>query len=103
MPRIMLARPSRSSVLAVSPGSPSRSATERDYKKERESRTAEGVDRESPPGLPEDRGEKRSLINALRRAVRESDLTPAEKRDMEAYLESLISTRQGSPAGEEAK
>jgi hypothetical protein len=30
------------------------------------------------------------LLEHLRRAVQASDLTPAEKRDMERYLESLM-------------
>ncbi len=68
----------------------SRSATTRDHKKERQSETAKQIERESPPGLPADFGERESLINALRRAVRESALSPQNKRDMEAYLESLL-------------
>ncbi|MBW6458661.1 MAG: hypothetical protein K0B52_05815, partial [FCB group bacterium] len=67
----------------------SRSATSRDFKEERESRTAEQIRRPGPFGLPEDLGERESLINALRRAVLESDLSPKDKRDMERYLESL--------------
>jgi hypothetical protein len=67
----------------------SRSATSRDFREERESRTAEQIRRPSPLGLPEDLGERESLINALRRAVLESDLSPRDKRDMERYLESL--------------
>jgi hypothetical protein len=67
-----------------------RSATSRDFKDERESRTAKDVPRISPMGLPEDLGERESLINALRRAVQESDLPPRDKLDMERYLESLL-------------
>lgn len=67
----------------------SRSATSRDYKKERESRTAKQIAGEHPRGLPADRGERDLLLDHLRRAVQESDLTAAEKRDMERYLESL--------------
>jgi len=68
----------------------SRSATTRDYKKERESRSGTVIARENPLGLPEDRGERGKMIQMLRRAVQESDLTPGEKRDMERYLESLM-------------
>jgi hypothetical protein len=68
----------------------SRSATSRDYKKERESRTGTQIVGEPPRGLPADRGERDLLLEHLRRAVQASDLTPAEKRDMERYLESLM-------------
>ena len=61
----------------------------RDFKKERESKTGSQVSRKSPFGLPDHLGEYESLINALRQAVLESDLSPHDKRDMEQYLESL--------------
>ncbi len=82
----------------------SRSATSRDFKEERESVTGSDLPRENPLGLPDDLGEHGSLINSLRRAVRESDLSAQEKRDMEAYLESLL--RQNTlprPESEEKK
>lgn len=72
----------------------SRSATKRDYKKERSSKTAESTERESPLGLPGNFGEHESLINELRRAVRESDLSPQDKQEMERYLESLLGKQQ---------
>ncbi len=68
----------------------SRSATSRDYKKERESTTAKDILRDNPLSLPGDLGDHESLINALRREVRDSDLTAREKQDMERYLESLL-------------
>ena len=68
----------------------SRSATSRDYKKERESTTAKDILRDNPLNLPGDLGDHESLINALRREVRNSDLSAREKQDMERYLESLL-------------
>jgi hypothetical protein len=68
----------------------SRSATSQDYKKERESQTGKDLLRENPLHLPGDMGEHESLINAIRREVQESDLSPSEKREMERYLESLL-------------
>ena len=70
----------------------SRSATSRDYKKERESVTGKELLRDNPLSLPGDLGEHRSLINIIRREVQNSDLTPQEKREMEKYLESLLGT-----------
>ncbi|MCK4812945.1 MAG: hypothetical protein KAT14_03300 [Candidatus Marinimicrobia bacterium] len=67
----------------------SRSATSKDFKKERESKTGSQISRKSPFGLPDHFGERESLINAIRQAVLESDLSPHDKRDMEQYLESL--------------
>lgn len=71
----------------------SRSATSRDHKKERESTTAKDILRENPLSLPGDLGEHESLINALRREVQNSELSPQEKQDMERYLESLLEQR----------
>jgi len=68
----------------------SRSATSRDHKKERESTTAKDILRDNPLSLPGDLGDHESLINALRREVRDSDLSAREKQDMERYLESLL-------------
>ena len=68
----------------------SRSATSRDYKKERESKTGKEILRDNPLSLPGDLGDRVSLIDMIRRDVRNSDLTPKEKREMEKYLESLI-------------
>lgn len=70
----------------------SRSATSRDFKKERESRTGTFIRRENPLGLPEGLGENGSMLESLRKAVRESKLTPEEKREMERYLELLMET-----------
>ncbi|MCF7832601.1 MAG: hypothetical protein K9N05_03355 [Candidatus Marinimicrobia bacterium] len=72
----------------------SRSATSRDHKKERESTTAKDILRENPLSLPGDLGEHESLINALRREVQNSKLSPQEKRDMERYLESLLEQQE---------
>jgi len=68
----------------------SRSATSRDYKKERESSTGTDILRDNPLSLPGDLGDHGSLIDMIRREVRNSELTPREKREMERYLESLI-------------
>jgi hypothetical protein len=68
----------------------SRSATTRDYKKERESKTGTEILRDNPLSLPVDLGDRESLINMIRRDVRNSDLSPKEKLEMERYLESLI-------------
>jgi hypothetical protein len=68
----------------------SRSATSRDYKKERESTTGKDILRENPLSLPGDLGDHETLINQLRREVQNSDLSPQEKLDMERYLESLL-------------
>lgn len=72
----------------------SRSATSRDFKKERESKPGTFIQRENPLGLPEGLGENGSMLESLRRAVRESKLTPAEKREMERYLELLMEEYQ---------
>ncbi|MEA2077911.1 MAG: hypothetical protein U9O95_07835 [Candidatus Marinimicrobia bacterium] len=74
----------------------SRSATSRDYKKERESITAKEILRDNPLSLPGDLGDHESLINALRHEVQNSELSPKEKRDMERYLESLLGQKLGS-------
>jgi hypothetical protein len=79
----------------------SRSATSRDFKKERESRTGTDIERESPLGLPPGLGEGEDIFEALRNAVRESPLTPGEKREMERYLELLMEEYSGSVPGEE--
>ena len=68
----------------------SRSATSRDYKKERKSTSAKEIQRDNPLGLPGDLGDHESLINAIRREVRNSELTTREKQEMERYLESLL-------------
>ena len=68
----------------------SRSATSRDYKNERESTSGTEILRENPLSLPGDLGDHRSLIDMIRREVRNSELTTQEKREMERYLESLI-------------
>ncbi len=70
----------------------SRSATSRDHKKERESTTAKEILRDNPLSLPGDLGDHESLINAIRREVRNSTLTAREKQEMERYLESLLET-----------
>lgn len=68
----------------------SRSATSRDFKKERESKTGKELLRDNPLSLPGDLGDRESLIDMIRREVQNSDLSPQEKRDMERYLESLL-------------
>ncbi|RKY55114.1 MAG: hypothetical protein DRP93_03985 [Candidatus Neomarinimicrobiota bacterium] len=68
----------------------SRSATSRDHKKERKSTSAKEIQRDNPLGLPGDLGDHESLINAIRREVRNSELTTREKQEMERYLESLL-------------
>lgn len=68
----------------------SRSATSRDYKKERESKSAQALERENPLSLPLDLGDHENLINEIRRELRETELSPKEKREMEKYLESLL-------------
>ena len=68
----------------------SRSATSRDFKKERESKTGEEILRENPLSLPADLGDPESIIDMIRREVQNSQLSPQEKREMERYLESLI-------------
>ncbi len=68
----------------------SRSATSRDYKKERESKSGQAMKRENSLSLPVDLGERELLINSIRRELRETNLSPQEKRQMEIYLESLL-------------
>lgn len=68
----------------------SRSATSRDYKKDRQSKSGQTLERKNPLSLPSDLGDHENLINEIRRELRETKLSPKEKREMENYLESLL-------------
>ncbi len=78
----------------------SRSATSRDYKKERESKSGQALKRENPLSLPSDLGDHENLINQIRRELRETELSPKEKREMEKYLESLLNESRFQEVGE---
>jgi len=67
----------------------SRSIRTRDLSRERESRRGEQIVRQGPGLLPNDLGNRESLIESIRAKLRDADLSAEDRREMEIYLEKL--------------
>jgi|GEM_PF-3439671 len=69
--------------------SASRSIRTRDRSEERESKTAESTMVQKDALLPEDLGEKESVLGLLRDALMKGEIPMQDKLDMERYIEAL--------------
>ena len=67
----------------------SRSIRKRELSRERESRTGEQISRSGPKDLPHGLGNIESLIQSIRKKMKNTDLSPEEREEMERYLEKL--------------
>ncbi len=67
----------------------SKSVRTRDKTRKRESKTGNQIDRESPFALPEDLGNRESIIREIREKLKNTEMSLEDKKEMEAYLELL--------------
>ncbi|MEA1986765.1 MAG: hypothetical protein U9N76_04680, partial [Candidatus Marinimicrobia bacterium] len=67
----------------------SKSMRTRDKSKKRESEIGKQIDRESPFALPENLGNRESIIREIRDQLKNSNLSVEDKKEMEAYLDLL--------------
>jgi len=67
----------------------SKSMRTRDKTRKRESKTGQQIDRESPFTLPENLGNKESIIRKIREQLKNTKIPIEDKKEMEAYLELL--------------
>lgn len=70
----------------------SRSIRKRELSRERESRTGDQTARSSPERLPGDLGNTESLIQSIRDKMKNADLSPEDREEMERYLDKLRET-----------
>jgi len=67
----------------------SKSMRTRDKTRKRESKTGQQIDRESPFTLPENLGNKESIIRKIREQLKNIKIPIEDKKEMETYLELL--------------
>ena len=67
----------------------SKSMRTRDKTRKRESKTGQQIDRESPFTLPENLGNRESIIRKIREQLKNTKIPIEDKKEMEAYLELL--------------